>query len=312
MGLTMPTIQTDLPEKSTRLLERFAKALRDDDMSATTVVGYHRDVALFLRWLHDSEGDAASIRGVTPEAISAYRHALMHQKRLKGTTVNRRLLAVKRFFRWAVKHSKTKSNPAAETKTVRIAKRLQPKGLHRSEVQGLLRSAGLSKRHSKRNYALVQILLQTGIRTCELVGLVVADVTLRERSGELLVRDGKGMKQRTIPLNAAVRRGLSEYLDVRGQPSADEPLFLTERATAMSERTLRATLSGLASRAHIEGPVGAHTLRHTFALNYLEAHPGQLVELATLMGHESLDTTAVYTRPSADDLALRLEELNVL
>ena len=66
--------------------------------------------------------------------------------------------------------------------------------------------------------------------------------------------------------------------------------------------------------AHIERvPVSAHTLRHTFALNFLRANPGKLVELASLLGHDSLDTTALYTRPSQDDLDADLERshLNV-
>jgi integrase/recombinase XerC len=310
----MPTIQSPLPPQAAELVERFAQELRDNDMSASTVNGYRRDVELFLRWLYAIEGEEADVRRVTTTIIAAYRHALLHRQRLKATTVNRRLLALRRFFRWTTRRGKTRANPSTEVKTVRIQKRLQPRGLRRSQVQALLRAAGLSKRHGKRNYALVQLLLQTGVRTCELVDLLVGDVTLRARSGELLIRNGKGMKQRAIPLNAAARRGLADYLAIRREPAADEPLFLTERGSGMVERTARATLASIAARARIEEPVGPHTLRHTFALNYLEAHPGQLVELATLMGHESLDTTAVYTRPSAEALTMGVEAsaLNVL
>ena len=72
---------------------------------------------------------------------------------------------------------------------------------------------------------------------------------------------------------------------------------------------MQATVSELARRAGITRiPVSPHTMRHCFALRYLKRNPGKLVELATLLGHESLDTTAVYTRPSAEELAAGLEK----
>ena len=82
----------------------------------------------------------------------------------------------------------------------------------------------------------------------------------------------------------------------------------------MPTRTIQAVIFHLAQRAKIERVrVSAHTLRHTFALNYLRQSPGKLVELASLLGHESLDTTAIYTRPSREELAQDLERsrLNV-
>lgn len=82
----------------------------------------------------------------------------------------------------------------------------------------------------------------------------------------------------------------------------------------MPVRSIQAVIASLARRARLTRlPVSAHTLRHTFALGYLRDNPGKLVELASLLGHESLDTTAVYTRPSRDDLVADLERshLNV-
>ena len=94
----------------------------------------------------------------------------------------------------------------------------------------------------------------------------------------------------------------------------DAPLFVSSRDTAMPVRTIQAVIASLARRARLKRvAVSAHTLRHTFALGYLRDNPGKLVELAGLLGHDSLDTTAVYTRPSRDDLAADLERshLNV-
>jgi integrase/recombinase XerC len=123
------------------------------------------------------------------------------------------------------------------------------------------------------------------------------------------VRAGKGSKERSVPLNASARRALTLYLRMRGDYTVHDPLFLSERGgRAMSLRTMQATIGELARRAGISRiPVSAHTCRHTFALAFLRRNPGQLVELATLLGHESLDSTAVYLRASEEELARAVE-----
>jgi integrase/recombinase XerC len=123
------------------------------------------------------------------------------------------------------------------------------------------------------------------------------------------VREGKGRKERAVPLNSNARRALRLYLDGREDPQPEDFLFLSERGgKPLAVRTVQATLAELGQRARIRRlPVTPHLMRHTFALRYLKLNPGELVELATLLGHESLDTTALYTRPTADQLAASLE-----
>lgn len=103
---------------------------------------------------------------------------------------------------------------------------------------------------------------------------------------------------------------MAQYLKTREGYAAQEPLFLSERGgAAMSLRTMQATVQELARRAKIMRiPVSAHTCRHSFALAFMRRNPGKLIELATLLGHESLDTTAVYLQPSTEELAQAVEE----
>jgi site-specific recombinase XerD len=160
----------------------------------------------------------------------------------------------------------------------------------------------------------VQLLVQAGLRVGEVAALRIADITAHERSGLVRIREGKGLKAREVPLNATARRALRLYLDARSGGAPMEPLFSSERGGAMPTRTIQAVIAHLSRRAKIDRVrVSAHTLRHTFALNYLRQSPGKLVELASLLGHESLDTTAIYTRPSSEELAQDLERsrLNV-
>ena len=137
---------------------------------------------------------------------------------------------------------------------------------------------------------------------------------MNDRSGSVRIRHGKGLKAREAPLNATARRALKQHLERRQASGKDAPLFISSREAAMPVRTIQAVITSLARRARLKrAAVSAHTLRHTFALGYLRDNPGKLVELASLLGHEFLDTTAIYTRPSRNDLAADLERshLNV-
>jgi integrase/recombinase XerC len=161
---------------------------------------------------------------------------------------------------------------------------------------------------ARRNYALLELLLETGLRVGEAARLVIADCDMKDRSGLVRVH-GKGEKEREVPLNASARRALTLYLKTREDSESEEPLFLSERGGgAMSLRTMQATIQKLARRSKITRiPVSGHTCRHSFALAFLRRNPGKLFELAMLLGHESLDTTVAYLRTSAEDLAQAVE-----
>lgn len=291
-------------------LQEFSRALAREDLSTATVRGYRQDLDLFLRWYAPNK-----LEKLTAVDVLHYRQHLSGGSGLKPASVNRKLQSVRRFCRWAQQRGRLKSNVALEVKLARPVRGTRPQGLAEPEVHALLRAAGQSSHGlSKRNYALLQLLLQTGLRVGEAAVLHVADVVLRDRAGLVRVRHGKGDKEREVPLNSSARRGLSAYLESRGSPGPQDPLIVAESGRPISVRSLQAVVSGLARRARITRiPVSAHTCRHTFALNFLKQNPGKLVELAALLGHESLDTTAIYTRPSTEEMAEHLEtsRLNV-
>src|SRR5580658_10992571 len=216
---------------------------------------------------------------------------------MKPASVNRKLEALRRFCRWPHTTGKLRTNVAAELKLARAPRGMRPKGLLPAEVQGLLRAAGQSRRAlARRNYAVVQLLLQAGLRVSEAAALRIEDLEIRERQGKVRIC-GKGNKERYVPLNTPARRALQTYLDKREETSTQDPVFLSDTGAALSVRSIQSLISELARRAGITRiAVSAHTLRHTFALGYLKQNPGILVELATLLGHESLDTTAIYLR----------------
>jgi len=119
------------------------------------------------------------------------------------------------------------------------------------------------------------------------------------------VRFGKGGKRRIVPLNADVRRAMNDWLEVRQGNS--ELLFSGRGGEPLSERGVQHLVRRYARAAKLDG-CSPHTLRHTFGKALVDAGVG-LEKVATLLGHESLDTTRIYTTPSADDLANAVERV---
>ncbi len=234
---------------------------------------------------------------MTPTDVRDYKAHLISVERRQPSTVNRRLAALRRFFLWAKAVGRCSDVPTDSVKGVPQAPR-SPKSLEKREVDRLVRMAERSGK--KRDLAILQVLRHTGIRVGELCDLRLADVDVSERKGSLTVRRGKGAKFRTIPLNADVRHALGLYLAMRPRV-ADDHLFIGQRGQGLSEAAVWYLVSKYARQAGLED-VSPHTLRHTFGKQLLDATK-DLVAVAALLGHEKLETTAIYTQPSARDLA---------
>jgi site-specific recombinase XerD len=308
-GLRLRTIRTGSRSPGDHpWLGAFRRALTREDLATLTVSGYARDVGDFLRWY-----GAAALERLSVVDLVHYRDHLIRERDAKPATVNRKLEALRRFTRWAHAGGKLAAPLGAELKLARAVRGRCPKGLTAAEVQTLLRAAGQSGRGlARRNYALIQVMLQAGLRVGEVATLTCADLELHDRSGQVRVH-GKGAKERVVPLNTTARRALHAYFKDRAPLSGKTPVFLSESGAGLSLRSMQALIANLARRAKIAHAVSAHACRHTFALNFLKQHPGKLVELAVLLGHDSVETTAVYTQPSAEEMAEDLERspLNV-
>jgi integrase/recombinase XerC len=312
----MRVIPTACPDTDAALLDAFRHHLTDRDLAPSTVQAYLGDLARFQAWLTwVYEDKAPLLTQVRTVDLAAFRTHLIHEHGHPPATVNRRLQGLRLLFRWLVKRNWMAENPTTHLRFMRKSGTPQPLALRRREVFALLHAAAISPHGlALRNMALVQLMLQAGLRVGEVTALTHADLTLKTRSGSVRVRDGKGRKAREVPLNTTVRRAVQDYLATQPEPSAGEPIFRSKRGTSLAVRSVQAVVARLAQQAGIARiPVSAQTLRHTFARHYLQQHPGKLRELADVLGHESLDTTAVYTKPSQDDLAADVERspLNV-
>lgn len=281
-------------------IETYQSYLTQIGKSTHTVKAYSHDVESFARWFEQTNGTTFKPQVVSSRDIQEYRSHLTRQGR-SVATINRRLKALKHFFRWAKRERQITDNPfeILEKIMVKEQKDTAPRWLEHKEQLALMRV--VREGGNQRDLAIIQTLLGTGLRISELAALTLSDVTLSDRKGTLRVRLGKGSKAREIPLDNATRQALLGYLEKRiAEVEADEDqLFLGQRGS-LSEKGIDYLVGKYAYQAKLENCT-AHKLRHTFAKNLVDAGT-PLDQIATLLGHESLETTRVYTRPSQQDL----------
>jgi site-specific recombinase XerD len=310
------------------LLEAWQEQLLSDH-ATSTARRYLSAIHRFLAWYEEEEHRPLDVRELTPIALVGYRRAL--QAGAGTSTVNTHVSALRSWCSWLGERGLVTENPAARLKLVSRQPSLAPKALEAGEVNALLRAAAGS-RHPLRNTAIVQVMLQTGLRIGECVALSWEDIQFGEKKGWVTIRGGKGDKARQVPLNASAREALAAYAAplLGAEPSLRAvatawpasngngemtPLWHSQKGGRMTASAMARMISELvrdcAARKLVPADTSAHTLRHTFATHYLEANPGDMVGLASVLGHNSLNTTRIYVQPTADTLAERIETIGL-
>ncbi len=266
--------------------------------SAHTVAAYRRDLEQFARYVA-TEGVAA------PEQADDQLVRLWVMGLMEGgespRTVNRRLSAVRGFFRFARTTGTGVEDPTALLEAAKVPKRL-PEFVEGARMERLFQQpwpegfAGLLHRY------LMELLYGTGMRLAELVGLRVGDADLR--TGTLRVL-GKRNKERLLPMGAELLATAKEYHAARaallGPPAPDAPLLVNERGKPMARRTVQQLVQHYLGGVTSQQKRSPHVLRHTFATHMLE-QGADLNAVKELLGHASLAATQVYTHNTVDKL----------
>jgi integrase/recombinase XerD len=251
------------------------------------VEAYRRDLVAVSKWLGRSPTTA------TREELERYL-AELRGAGLAGSTIARRLAALRSLFRHQLLVGSRKDNPAAEIGLPRRARRL-PRTLSAGEAERLMEAASETTPRALRDRALVELLYGAGLRVSEAVGLERSGVDLDER----LVRSvGKGGKERVVPLGRSAVDALRRYL-ARGRPFLDRrhhpELFLNARGGPLTRAGAFLILKRLAEKAGLEPRrVHPHLLRHSFATHLLEGG-ADLRSVQEMLGHADLATTELYT-----------------
>ena len=258
--------------------------------SPRTVDAYKRDLAALAAFREGPVGDA------TIEELELWL-ASMRADGLAGSTIARRVSAVRSYFRHLVLIGTKTANPAASLQLPRRARTL-PRALSPAETERLIDAATGSGPRSLRDRALVELLYGAGLRVSEAVGLEKGSVALEERVVRVL---GKGDKERLVPLGRPAAEAVRRYLAL-GRPHLDRryrpELFLNARGGPLTRAGAFLILRKLADRAGLEpGRVHPHLLRHSFATHLLEGG-ADLRSVQEMLGHADLGTTERYTHVS--------------
>jgi integrase/recombinase XerC len=297
----------------------FENYLIEQDRATLTTRGYLADMKHFSGWFEQTNGEPLTPQTVTPTDIREYRQHLQVTERRKASTINRRLAALSAYLDWAVQTGQIEKNPRGKIKSVKqeepAAQALDKKqqyALQRAIEKDLqIASVRYPKRKigRQRDASLLLFLLNTGLRLSELLALQMGDVEIGERKGLVIVRQGKGNRERTIPLNVAARKALQDWLAVRPQKASNFIWTAVEdESNSLTARSVQRILKRLGQEAGIPD-LHPHLARHTFAKNLIDSGVG-LEKVARLLGHSNLNTTRIYITPNERDLELAVEKLD--
>lgn len=286
-------------------LGSFLSELRSRHCSASYVGQAERVLAVFLSHLRENGVD--DVQAVRHEDVTAWVRELRERRTHRGTPLSTWTQAdyldlVRVFFASLVRRGGLFVSPVGELR-VRRHRSLPRAVLSEVEARRLVHAPLPVTALGVRDRAILETLYGTGIRAAECVALTVVDLDLA--ASELLVRDGKGRKDRLVPLVGRARQTVSLYLDVARQELLQDPrettLFLSRQGRRLGIAGLRRIVKTAARVARISRTVTTHGLRRTCATQLVRGG-ADIRYVQELLGHRSVQTTAIYTRVAIEDL----------
>lgn len=281
------------PEASTSLLSLFEEFLGRSELAPATIRNYLADVRGFLRWL---ENDGRGPRSPSAREFRAYREHLIEETEHPPSTVNRHIQALRVFGRCLCEGSITRQNPAQGLKLVPNGhdQDLLPRVLDYDEIEALIIAVRAGARPSlmRRDYAVIELMLQAGLRANEVAGLEVGDIAPTRDGLQVIVRGASDEHYRQVPLNEPLARALREYLQVRPELPGVSHLFISQRGQPLSTRSIQRLVECYAEAAQLED-ICASSLRHTCAKKMLEETRAPHL-VALWLGHKHVEALKRY------------------
>ncbi len=296
--------------------------------SPNSIKEYNYDLAMFFKFIkmHFHMTDETDIKEIkindlgldtvkkiTLDDIHAFISYMTREYNSKSTTRARKISTIRIFFKYLSRKAKLiDNNPAQDLETPKLDKRL-PKYLSLDDSKKLLAvTSNEDNRNNERDYAIITLFLNCGMRLSELVGINLKDINFGERKLNVI---GKGNKERTIYLNEACIKAINDYIEVRPKEAikhdnkySEKALFLSERKSRISNRTVENIVTNKLQEAGLDvKKYSVHKLRHTAATLMYQYGNVDIRALQELLGHESISTTEIYTHVSNEQVKHAVE-----
>lgn len=295
-----------------RLLQDYLLWMKVKHYSPYTINNREYYLFCFLEWA----GHRGLMRptAITKPILERYQRHLFYYRKKNGDPLStkdqyNRAVALRHWFKWLSKQNYLLYNPASELDLPKLEKRLPRAVLTAGEAESVLNQPDTSAPMGIRDRAILETFYSTGIRRLELINLTIQDIDMER--GTVIVRLGKGSKDRMLPIGERALQWIDKYLaDIRPDlaTSADEGhLFLSKLGQALGKGYLTALVRKYVNQANIHKTGSCHLFRHTMATLMLE-NGADIRFIQAMLGHVSLETTEIYTQVSIK----KLKEIHTL
>ena len=259
-------------------------------LSNNTIINYEFDLENYFNYL--KKHNIHSLDKITLDDINDYLQDLAINK-LNPRSIRRHITTIKEFHKYLVKYKKVKKNVTVNIDTIKITKKL-PNVISKDEMNKIL-DVNLDNPFHYRDKAMLELMYGSGLRVSELVNLTIYNIDFQNK---MILIEGKGNKERIVPLSDYSYDALKDYLEVRNQlvkqGKNEEKLFLNNHGEGITRHGFNYILKNILKEKNINDKITPHSLRHTFATDLLN-NGADLRSIQELLGHSDLTTTRIYT-----------------
>ena len=267
-------------------------------LSSNTIDGYKRDLYDFYKFVNKS------YKNINKTDIVNYIAYL--NKKVGAKTINRHIVSIKNYFKYLERNNYIKNNPCTDITGLKTPKKM-PRVLSIEDIDKLL-DIELKDAYSYRNKAMLELMYSSGLRVSELLNLVISNIDFDMNLVRIF---GKGSKERIVPMSDIATKYLFEYINLYRNTlvknNITDLVFLNSRGNKLSRQGFFKILKGIALEKGIKKEISPHVLRHSFATHLLN-NGADLRSIQTMLGHENIETTQIYTHVSNNYVKKNYEE----
>ena len=274
-------------------------------LSRNSIKSYSYDIQNLLRYIK-KYNSKLSLNQCDKKFMQEFIYKI--SKDINSRSQARLLSSLKSFFNYLVFEGYNKTSPIELIESPKIVNKL-PEVLSIEEIELLIKNSELNKKHGIRNSAILETLYGSGLRVSELINLKISDIHYDEK---LLLIQGKGNKQRLVPLGTICESKISNYVDnfrilKKIKKNSNDIVFLNRNGKKLTRAMIFTIVKEAHRKSNIRKTVSPHTFRHSFATHLLE-NGADLRSIQIMMGHENITTTEVYTHLDTKHLSKTLNK----